>query len=93
MNNSKKSHQQKNLGDLLSMITITDLNISQESCLTELKDAEMMGHIMGGFLFRPQPPSPFELFLSEILGSFINGTFPTNGIQFPVGPFTVTITA
>ncbi|AOY84360.1 hypothetical protein BJP36_34985 [Moorena producens JHB] len=32
------------------MITISDLNVSRENCLTELKDAEMMGHIMGGFL-------------------------------------------
>ncbi|NEO93266.1 MAG: hypothetical protein F6K56_24820 [Moorea sp. SIO3G5] len=32
------------------MITISDLNVSRENCLTELKDAEMMGHIMGGFI-------------------------------------------
>ncbi|OLT61142.1 hypothetical protein [Moorena bouillonii] len=32
------------------MITISDLNVSRENCLTELKDAEMMGHIIGGFL-------------------------------------------
>ncbi|NEO12154.1 MULTISPECIES: hypothetical protein [unclassified Moorena] len=31
------------------MITISDLNVSRENCLTELKDAEMMGHIIGGF--------------------------------------------
>ncbi|AOX03964.1 hypothetical protein BJP34_35105 [Moorena producens PAL-8-15-08-1] len=34
------------------MITISDLNVSRESCLTELKDAEMMGHIIGGFTLR-----------------------------------------
>ncbi|NEO47389.1 MAG: hypothetical protein F6K55_25990 [Moorea sp. SIO4A3] len=31
------------------MITISDLNVSRETCLTELKDAEMMGHIIGGW--------------------------------------------
>ncbi|NEO24142.1 hypothetical protein [Moorena sp. SIO4A5] len=30
------------------MITISDLNVSREACLTELKDSEMMGHIIGG---------------------------------------------
>ncbi|NEO24144.1 hypothetical protein [Moorena sp. SIO4A5] len=30
------------------MITISDLNVSREDCLTELKDSEMMGHILGG---------------------------------------------
>ncbi|AOY84361.1 hypothetical protein BJP36_34990 [Moorena producens JHB] len=44
------SQENQFTGDLLTMITISDLNVSRENCLTELKDAEMMGHIMGGFL-------------------------------------------
>ncbi|AOX03966.1 hypothetical protein BJP34_35115 [Moorena producens PAL-8-15-08-1] len=39
-------------GDLPTMITISDLKVSRENCLTELKDAEMMGHIIGGFTLR-----------------------------------------
>ncbi|NEO35127.1 MAG: hypothetical protein F6J90_01925 [Moorea sp. SIOASIH] len=30
------------------MITISDLNVSRENGLTELKDSQMMGRIMGG---------------------------------------------
>ncbi|NEO93267.1 MAG: hypothetical protein F6K56_24825, partial [Moorea sp. SIO3G5] len=30
------------------MITISDLKVSRENCLTELKDPQMMGRIMGG---------------------------------------------
>ena len=40
------------------MIIISDLNVSQQSCLNEVKDAEMMGHIMGGFI-APPPAPPF----------------------------------
>ncbi|NEO47388.1 MAG: hypothetical protein F6K55_25985 [Moorea sp. SIO4A3] len=35
------------------MITISDLKVSRETDLTELKDAEMMGHIIGGFSLKP----------------------------------------
>ena len=58
------------------MITISDLNVSQESYLTELKDAEMMGDIVGGLNFVAAPR--------------LQVTFPTNGtdpitFQFRLG--------
>lgn len=35
------------------MITIDDLNVSRETCLTELNDSEMMANIIGGRFFKP----------------------------------------
>ncbi len=61
------------------MITISDLNVSQESCLTELKDAEMMGGIVGGsllpslknlFRFPSTVPTGFRLRATVTNGDF-----------------------
>ena len=68
------------------MITISDLNVSRENCLTELKDAEMMGHIMGGFF-------GFSLALGGSFGNSLatdlngDGTIAPSEIFTPL-PFT-----
>ncbi|NEP27149.1 hypothetical protein [Moorena sp. SIO3I6] len=59
------------------MITISDLKVSRETCLTELKDAEMMGHIIGG-RFTPVLSGAFKFNLPFSIGQ-ISSDFDSSG--------------
>ncbi|NEP49847.1 MAG: hypothetical protein F6K65_13945, partial [Moorea sp. SIO3C2] len=68
------------------MITISDLNVSRETCLTELNDSEIMGHIIGGRFganlklnFKQERPFVFGLGGFDIDG---NGTVDGDEIGF-----------
>ncbi|NEP27150.1 hypothetical protein [Moorena sp. SIO3I6] len=60
------------------MITISDLNVSREACLTELKDSEVMGHIIGGLTFQPVFSGVFNFNLPFSIGR-ISNDFDSSG--------------
>ncbi|NEO70668.1 hypothetical protein [Moorena sp. SIO3H5] len=70
------------------MITISDLNVSQESYLTELQDAEMIGDIVGGFfglgVFTAAPRLRVD-----VVPSTTAGTPPTITASFRIGTLTL----
>ncbi|NEO93265.1 MAG: hypothetical protein F6K56_24815 [Moorea sp. SIO3G5] len=66
------------------MITISDLNLSRENCLTELKDAEMMGHIMGGFISFGVTNVPFAVGTPLAFDLNGDGTIVGNEVYQPL---------
>ncbi|NEP51885.1 MAG: hypothetical protein F6K65_25060 [Moorea sp. SIO3C2] len=64
------------------MITISDLTVSRKTGLTELKDAEMMGHIIGGLTLKPFFRATITLQIPVTIGQ-ISIDLNNNGIIDP----------